>query len=459
MRKTRLALALFLAAAAQTTAQAAASPKLKRANAVAPFKAFPFPTELHTLPNGLRVVFVPYDSPGLAGYYTLMRVGSRNEPEKGRSGYAHFFEHMMFRGTKKHSGEEYNATMSRLGLNVNAFTSEDETVYHLFGPSKALPTIIELESDRFENLDYSEPQFKTEAGAILGEYAKSASDPEQKLEEVLSETAYTQHTYRHTVIGYLDDVKHMPSGFAYSREFFRRYYTPDNATIFVVGDFDKTRTLSLIEKAYGGWKGKLDPAPIAEEPPQNGARRAHVEWRTPTLSRLWMVWHAPSGGDLKAAAVQTVLSGYLFGPTSPLHQDLVLGRQLVDSIEDSYENHRDAFTFGVLARVKEDRDLATVEEAVLRQVAELAGGKVDLARLEAVRSHLKYATVLSQDSAPRVASRLAVSTAITGDLDYLNQLYAQIEAVKPSDLVAFAKQYLVEPNRTTVTLTGPGGAK
>src|SRR5262249_31515486 len=136
-------------------------------------KPFPHPIEQHTLPNGLRVLFVPYDSPGLVAYYTLMRVGSRNEAEAGRSGYAHFFEHMMLRGTKKHSGADYNKTVTRLGLNTNAFTSEDMTVYHLFGPSKALPTIVEYEADRFQNLDYSEDMFKTEAGAILGEYAKS----------------------------------------------------------------------------------------------------------------------------------------------------------------------------------------------------------------------------------------------------------------------------------------------
>src|SRR5439155_24052044 len=162
-------------------------------------KAFPFPTETHRLPNGLQVVFVPYDSPGLCAYYTLMRVGSRNEPEAGRSGYAHFFEHMMFRGTQAFPSQKYNDIVTRAGLDTNAFTSEDETVYHLFGPSKALPTIIEIEGDRFRNLDYSEAQFKTEAGAILGEYAKSASDPEEKLIEKVLETAYTAHTYRHTV--------------------------------------------------------------------------------------------------------------------------------------------------------------------------------------------------------------------------------------------------------------------
>ena len=288
-------------------------------------KPFPFPTEVVTLPNGLRVALVPFGSPGLAAYYTLVRVGSRNEAEAGRSGYAHFFEHMMFRGTKLHSGEEYNATVTRLGLDTNAFTSEDMTVYHLYGPSKALPTIIEYEADRFQHLDYDEAQFKTEAGAILGEYAKSASRPELKLREKMLETAFDAHTYRHTVIGFLDDVKAMPSGFAYSREFFRRYYTPDNCLIVVAGDFDKAQVLSLIEKAYGGWQGKVDPAAIQAEPPQKKARRAQVDWPSPTLPRLWLAWHSPAASDLGAAAAQNVLNDYLFGPTSPLYQDLVLG--------------------------------------------------------------------------------------------------------------------------------------
>src|SRR3954454_14850913 len=202
---------------------------LAAASAAPATKAFPFPIELHTLPNGLRVALVPYDSPGLVAYYTLMRVGSRNEVEKGRSGYAHFFEHMMFRGTKTHPAKDYNDTVTRLGLDSNASTDNDLTLYHLYGPAKALPTIIEYEADRFMNLDYDESAFRTEAGAILGEYTKSASIPEQKLYEAMSETAFTRHPYAHTVIGYLQDIKNMPAGFEYSREFFRRYYTPDNA--------------------------------------------------------------------------------------------------------------------------------------------------------------------------------------------------------------------------------------
>ena len=462
-----VALPLWPLAAAATSKAAKAAPAAKPAPAkvrsttaaaakpakAAPFQAFPFPTEVKTLKNGLRVALVPYDSPGLVAYYTLMRVGSRNEAEKGRSGYAHFFEHMMFRGTKAHSGEEYNQTVTRLGLNTNAFTDFDMTVYHLYGPARSLPVIIEYEADRFQNLDYSEEQFRTEAGAILGEYAKSASAPETLLFEKMQETAYDKHTYRHTVIGYLTDVKEMPNGFGYAREFFERYYTPDNATIVIVGDFDKVKTLELIEKHYGGWKGKMKPAPIPAEPPQKKAKRGNVDWPSPTLPRVWVAWHVPGASDIKATATAQVLSAYLFGPTSPLFQDLLLGRQLVDSLDSTGSVQRDPTLFGVLAKVKKEEDVAAVEKAILAAAQELAKGKIDAARLKDVVSNAKYSAALQLDKADAVAVTLAVNAAYSGDLQYLNKLYAQLEKLTAADLSAFTKRWLLEQNRTTVTLS------
>jgi zinc protease len=415
-------------------------------------KAFPFPVETHTLSNGLRVALISYDSPGLVAYYTLMRVGSRNEVEKGKSGFAHFFEHMMFRGTRAHPAEDYNQTMTRLGLNTNAFTSEDMTVYHLYGPAKALPTIIEYEGDRFQNLQYDEPAFRTEAGAILGEYIKSASNPEQKMFETLSETAFTRHTYAHTVIGYLKDIQDMPSGYQYSREFFRRYYTPDNAVIFIAGDFDKASALAQIEKAYGSWKGKLDAVRVPPEPRQRQSRRAQVDWDKPTLPRIWIAWHTPAASDIKRAAVQNLLNAYLFGPTSPLYQQLVLGRQTVDSMFPTYNDHRDPNLFGVLMRVKEAKNLRNVEIAVLHEIKTLAGGRVDAKRLEAVRSNLRYSNIMGLDKADAAAVTLAANTALTGDVDYLNKEFVALAAVQPRDLQDFAKSYFMDLNRTTVTL-------
>jgi zinc protease len=408
--------------------------------------------EVHRLKNGMRVVFIPFDSPGLVAYYTLMRVGSRNEPEPGRSGYAHFFEHMMFRGTPTTPGDKYTATVVALGLDTNASTNEDMTVYHLFGPTRALPTIIDLEADRFQNLAYSEAQFRTEAGAILGEYAKSASNPMLSMTEKLLETAFTDHTYRHTTIGYLADVKAMPEGFDYSREFFQRYYTPDNATLFVVGVFDHATTLAHIEKAYGSWKGKVRPAAIRTEPPQKSARRAAVPWSSPTLPRVWITWHTPSAADLRATAIQLVLNEYLFGDTSPLVQDLVRTRQIADAVEPTYGPGRDPSLFGVLLRMKAEKDLAPGEQAVLAEVQRLAAGKVDAPRVAAVRSNVKYERLMAQDNANRVARDAAVNTGLTGDVGYQDRLLATIGTVTPAELTRFARKYLVASNSTTVTL-------
>src|SRR5262249_16892998 len=148
--------------------------------------------------------------------------------------------------------------------------------------------------------------------------------------------------------------------------------------------------LAQIEKAYGEWKGKLDPAPIAVESAQKEGRRAHLDWPAPTLPRLWLTWHAPSANDLKTAAIEELLNGYLFGSPSALHQDLILGRQIVDSMDPVYEDHRDPWLFGILLRVKDAKDLAAVEKRVVEETAALAAGKVDQTRLQAVRSNLKY---------------------------------------------------------------------
>jgi len=273
----------------------------------------------------------------------------------------------------------------------------------------------------------------------------------------MMETAFTRHTYAHTVIGYLKDIQNMPSGFEYSREFFRRYYTPDNATIFVAGDFDRPATLALLEKAYGGWKGKTESMPVPREPKQRQSRRGQVDWDKPTLPRIWITWHTPGADNLRAAAVQNVLNAYLFGPTSPLYQSLVLGKQqLVDSMDATYGDHRDPNLFGVLIRVKDAKNLRAVEFAVLREIRKLASGGVDARRLDAVRSNLRYSNIMGLDKADSAAVTLAVNTALTGDVSFLNKEFDAVAQIQPRDLQDFAKAYFIDLNRTTVTLVTAG---
>ena len=166
-----------------------------------------------------------------------------------------------------------------MGADSNAYTSDDLTVYHILAGKKALPKIVEIEADRFQNLKYSEPDFEKEARAVLGEYNKGASNPMQKMYEALYDNAFTKHTYKHTTIGFLKDIEAMPKQFAYSRQFFDRYYRPDNVTLLLVGDVDTEAAWKLIEQHYGGWKGGPPrPAVPAETAPDEGeARHAGLE--------------------------------------------------------------------------------------------------------------------------------------------------------------------------------------
>ena len=222
---------------------------------------------------------VTYDAPGLVAYYSIVRTGSRNEVEPGKSGFAHFFEHMMFRGTPSYPTEKYNAVIKAMGADSNAFTSDDMTVYHILAGTAALPTIVEIEADRFQNLHYAEAEFQKEARAVLGEYNKSASNPMQPMVEALYDHAFTTHTYKHTTIGFLRDIEDMPNQLAYSRQFFDRYYRPDNVILLVVGDVTADQVLPLVEQHYGGWRtGPARPA-VPAEPPQTGEKRATVPWK------------------------------------------------------------------------------------------------------------------------------------------------------------------------------------
>lgn len=415
---------------------------------------FPYAIKTDRLPNGLTVSRVPYPSRGLVAWYSVVRVGSRNEIEPGKTGFAHFFEHMMFRGTKKFPPGAREKLLASLGFNDNAYTTDDMTVYHSFGPSSGLDALIEVEADRFQNLEYGESAFRTEALAVLGEYNKSASRPELRMEEKLLSTAYTVHPYRHTTLGYLEDIKGMPELYPYSRTFFDRWYTPDNIQIFVVGEFDDAALMKTLRAQYSPWKKQAPKVTIPEEPPQKEPRRVEVDWDAPTLPRLTYAWHTPAS-TLKElnAAVQNVLGPYLVGPTSPLYKQLVLEKQQAERIGSEFYDHRDPFLFSIGAVVKSVNARPEVASAFDAAIAELRSGKLDVERVKAIQSHLRYGLLMDLKTADDVANQLAFYAGIFGAPDALPRHYENIGKVKPAQLVQFAKRYLVDTNRTVLTLT------
>ncbi len=415
--------------------------------------AFPFPVTEKVLPNGLRVFVIRTDSPGLVAYYSVVRTGSRNEVEPGKSGFAHFFEHMMFRGTERYSTDKYNDEIKAMGADSNAFTSDDLTVYHILAGKAALPKIVEIEADRFQNLRYSEPDFQKEARAVLGEYNKGDSDPMQKMMEAMYDNAFAVHTYKHTTIGFLRDIEDMPNQFAYSRQFFDRYYRPDNVMIVVVGDVKPGEVMPLIEQRYGSWaKGPARPA-VPGEPPQKEEKRATVAWKGATLPMLLEGFHVPafSTTDVDGPALE-VLSELLFAERARLVKRLVLDEQKVESIEGGAERHVDPNLFLILARVKKAKDMAYVEQVIAEETARVAREGVDEKTLAEILAHNRYGFARGLATADNVALVASDFLSLTGRLSSIDEHFALLGKVTSADVQRVAAKYFVPSNRTVVTL-------
>ena len=420
---------------------------------------FPFPIQSTTLPNGLTVITIPCDTPGVLSYYTIVRTGSRNEVEPGLSGFAHFFEHMMFRGTPRNSSEQYNAKMKALGADSNAFTTDDFTAYHSTASADALATIVELEGDRFQNLSYDEPAFQKEARAVLGEYNKIASSPLMILDETLQDTAYEQHTYKHTTIGFLKDIVDMPNQYEYSRKFFERWYRPDNCLVLVVGDVRHNEVVELVRRHYSGWKAGTAKVDIPAEAPQTAERRRDLTWKGATLPFLYIGYHVP-GFDAQSRdiAALDILSEALFSGVSPLYRKLVLDEARVETIQAGAQFHRDPTLFTVMARLRDAADLPEVEKEIYQALADAAETPIDETRLADIKSHMRYSFATSLDSTGAVAGAVTSFLELTGDPASLDQIYATYQQVTPADVQRVARQFFAPANRTVVTLLSEADA-
>jgi zinc protease len=423
---------------------------------------FPKPLAVSKLDNGLTIVSIPWSSPGIVAYYTLVRVGSRDEVEKGHSGFAHLFEHMMFRGTQRYPKDVYEAKIQELGADNNAYTTQDFTLYTLTGPRASLAEMVELEADRFQHLSYDEPSFRTETGAVLGEYNKSAASPMTKLWETLSELAFGAHTYGHTTIGYLADVLAMPDKFAYSQAFFRRFYTPDNTTVIVAGDVSHAELRALVSTHYGSWSGKRDQPQIPSEPPLGEGKARHLEWDGIASPQILLGYRAPAfegagsaeerRAQLRETAALEVVHGLCFAEAAPLYQALVVNEQRLLDLSGWAGNFaRDPGLFVIHAELTESATFEEIQARIQGALDALARGEGS-ERVDEVRSHLSYGFPMKMETASDAADALAQFMALTGREQTLDEYLAALSQVTAEDVRSVAAKYLTTSHRVAVTL-------
>jgi len=420
-----------------------------------PEKIFPYDYTTTKLDNGLTVVLIPMESPGLVSYYSVVRTGSRDEWEPGRSGFAHFFEHMMFRGTSKYPGPVYDGIITSLGADANAYTSDDLTVFHLNFASDDLEKVIELESDRFQNLKYDVREFQTESGAVYGEYRKGKTSPWEVAFEKLQNMAFDKHTYKHTTIGFEQDIKDMPNMYDYSISFFKRYYRPENVVILVVGDFKKDNVLKLVKNYYSSWKPGYVAPEITPEPPQTSERSTVVTYPGKTLPLLIVSFKGDAFDVNNKNLLASVLAGDLaFGETSDIYRKLVLKEQKVQFIQADFGFSRDPKLLYIYSMIKDTSDVEYVKNEIYKTLSNFQNTLVDKKKLDDLKKKERYSFLMHLDTPDNVAGFLPQFITLTGGIDVVDKLYSGLEKITPEDIREAAGYYFTPQKRNVVLVRG-----
>lgn len=411
----------------------------------------PYRFDIDDYSNGLRLITVATEFPGIVSIQILVSTGSRNEVEPGKSGFAHFFEHIMFRGTENYSSAQQAAVFKNAGADRNAYTTDDFTNYHTTVPTEELATVLRMEADRFQHLRYSPEMFRTEAMAVLGEYNKNSSNPLAKLIEVMRDTAFQRHPYKHTTMGFLADIEAMPDQYQYSLEFFDRWYRPENTTILVVGDIQRDAVADMVREHWGGWQRGNYSVEIPSEAPQKQPLTCHVDWPAPTQPWVAVAFKGPAFlPDRRDMPTLDVLSALAFSGNSELYKKLYVRERRVDALFASFPDHSDPYLLMIFARLRDPKDWGIVRDEILATCESLKDQPVNVDQLEAVKANLKYSFAGSLDSSEAIANALAGYIARTRSPESLNKVYRLYDQVSASDIQAMARKYFTSSARTPI---------
>jgi zinc protease len=422
--------------------------------AAASNKIFDMPYLMRDLDNGLRVIIVPTDYPDIVSIQIPVQTGSRNEVEPGKSGFAHFFEHMMFRGTEAYPSEVYTDILKKAGANQNAYTTDDYTNYHITFTKADLEKIIELEADRFQRLKYTEEQFRTEALAVKGEYLKNFSNPIRKMLERISDLMFTVHTYKHTTMGFIEDIEAMPDQMEYSNLFFDRWYRPEKTVVILVGDLDAEETFKLVEKYWGGWERGDYEADIPVEPPLDGPRYEHLQWEGPT--QPWYVQayrgpaYVPTEKDMPAL---DLVSSIYFSQSSDLYRKLVIRDQAVDQLFGYFPGQKDPGMLLIAARLTDVAQVTNVRNSINATLTEARTQLVADTKIEETKSRLRYGFTANLDNSNGIAEMLASVVHYSRTPETINEVYETYASLTASDVRDVANKYFVDSQRVTFTLS------
>jgi zinc protease len=410
-----------------------------------------------TLPNGMKVVFLEDHSTPIVHTEVWYHVGSKNE-KPGRTGFAHLFEHMMFKGSKNVEPEGHPSWISSIGGQSNAYTTEDATVFWQTTPAQYLPLALWLEADRLASLRINEDVFKKEREVVKEERRmRIDNQPYGRLNELIYNQAFTVHPYKHPTIGSMADLE--AASVEDVRDFFHTYYVPNNATVVIVGDFDTKEAQALVTQYLGRVPKSDRPVPrdIPKEPPQTKERRLRLEENWP-LPAVVVAHHITFDGDPDSYPLHIASKVLSDGQSSRIYRKLVYEKQLALAAFGGGNIIEDPNLFYAVAIVQPGHTPEETVDALIAELDRLRNEPITPGELQQAKNQFARDYMFGRESNKDKASQLGHAAVIHNDIKTADGEFDIFMNISQADVQRVARKYFTPENRLVITVMPKGAA-
>jgi zinc protease len=406
-----------------------------------------------TLDNGLEVVVIPDHRTPVVTHMIWYRVGSADE-QAGKSGLAHFLEHLMFKGTDKNPQGRFSQTLATIGGQENAFTTADYTGYFQRIAREYLPTVMEFEADRMSGLVLTDANVLPERDVVLEEYnMRVANSPEARLGEQVTAALYLNHPYGRPVIGWRPEIEKLNREDALA--FYKRFYTPNNAVVVIAGDVTGAEVRPLVEKTYGkvAVRAEIAPRMRPQEPPPVAVRQvtlADPRVAQPSLQRSYLVPSSTTAKAGESEALEVLAHVLGSGETSRLYRSLVIEQHLATNAGGWYQGTAlDETRFGVYASPLPGVSFATLEAALDGVIAEVAQHGIAEVELDRAKTRLIADAVYAQDNQATMARWYGAALTTGATVEQVAAWPKRVEAVTADEVRNAARTWLEKQRSVT----------
>jgi zinc protease len=429
------------------------------ATSSAPLVVKPVVFRERKLANGLQVLTVEAHSSPTVSVQVWYHVGGRQDPP-GRSGFAHLFEHLMFKSTEYLRAEQFDHLTEDIGGSNNASTSEDVTEYHEVVPSNYLETLLWAEAERMQNLKVDEANFKSERAVVEEEYRQRIlASPYGRFSNGIPAVSFLEHPYKRPAIGSIEDLE--AATLADVVAFHNRYYRPDNATLIVAGDFDEKQLDGWIDKYFGVVPKPAEPLPRfnATEPPWQSDRTATITGPQVPLPAVAITWLAPPTTSPDVPALQVAAAVLASGDSSRLNQSLVYRQRIATAADFSADLRVGPGLLIAFAVAAGGKPINEVSAALLAEVTRLATTPPTPDELAKVKTQIVTGAFISRQTPLGLASALGDAAVLEGDAARINTDLDDLQRVTAADVQRVLRRYVLEAHKVTIEYRQQEGAK